>query len=208
MKPYPSRWCENEKTTEAQVACYQVCWERVQPIVKQLGEAHKQVLPEKLKATLKSSAVSSEGEKTRVLLDALEVGSGSWQETLAYLALMRRRYPDNLAVRDAAAMVDAITFGYEPIEEKPELGIYPIVDPEGLNYETWSLVERSYAHSNRGFESNSVRDFDSGIRGLTIARRLLQQAQVKAPNNLGIRDRINWLEGYTILIEWKKQGLW
>ena len=206
VKPYPSRWCENEETTAAQVSCYQACWERAQPIVKQLAAAHKQVLPGKLKAALESSAVSSGGDKTRVLLDALGVGGGSWQKTLAYLADARRRYPNNLAVRDAAAMVSGITLGI--VEKPPSLGIDVIIEQQGLNYETWSLVERSYTHGKRAIESSGASDFDRGIRELTIARRLLQQAQEKAPNNLGIRDRINFLEGWIIWIEGKKQGLW
>lgn len=124
--------------------------------------------------------------KTEVLLDALQVGNGDWEQSLKYLVKARNRFPDDLAIRDANFFLLGLTEHFEHLSEdyywkelEKDLGI-PEKSPE-LDYETWALFERAKA---------KLYDDDN-----EAALELYRQAHKRSPKHMTIRDMVNYLEG-------------
>lgn len=140
--------------------------------------------------------------RTEVFLDALEVGKDDWAKSYRYLQEARKKYPDNLAIRDAKSFFEGLTSSLDEVaplyfEElrkmTADIMFSQMAGREGaekqaeIDYETWALVERAYAQLGKGKE-NKVSDYQA-------ANRLFKEAQKRNPDHLGIRDSANFFEG-------------
>ncbi len=136
--------------------------------------------------------------RTTVLLDALEVGRTDWEESFEWLTTARERYPDDLDVRDAHRYFAGLTSGMgqcprcdaaclrQVIQESFDDAVLGRTPQEQYDYETWSLLERGFALTAKADPSSE--DFE-------VALRLYRQAYERNPEELNLRDILNFTEG-------------
>lgn len=145
--------------------------------------------------------------RNAAVLDAIQAGQRQrgateldWAATLAYLREARQRYPDDLAVRDAAVMLLAIAplDADAPMDQR---GLLPPVTAADLpDYETWSLLVRAEHHRLAGTARylGDRNGWSMVRRELETARELYQQAHARNPRSLALRDQVNHTDGLII----------
>lgn len=152
----------------------------------------------RLAARVKAQASSGKANpRTEVFLSALEVGKGDWAESYRHLQDARKRFPDNLAIRDAKNFFEGLTHRLDEVlplamEDmyREAMGVDPTKDRDQRraesDYETWDLVKRAQAQ---------VVDEAAGAREYEVALKLLERAQARHADNLWLRDLSNYFEG-------------
>ena len=147
--------------------------------------------PDDFRDQVKSSAISRGDQRTKWLLDSLEAGNGSWQASLDFLDKLSRRFPDNLAIADAGAMMLGM---YVTLDEKYDRFL-PSIDETLLDADTLSLVWRAYAkldlamvYSRGGPTARSTQEVDAAVR-------LFEQAHDSRPGDAAIRAAYNYYTG-------------
>ncbi|MBT7291200.1 MAG: hypothetical protein HN838_01610 [Rhodospirillaceae bacterium] len=159
------------------------------------GESAVDTLPpvqaEQLRDAVKSAAPTGDARKTEILLDALEVGNSDWNASLSYLAAARRKFPDDLAVRDAMATLMGIAGLFDDGGLPANFGadmLGPLDDDTGLDYDSWALLRRA---EERISSARNSADWQ-------VVHELFEQAQEKNPGQLRLRDWANYTEGVII----------
>lgn len=145
--------------------------------------------------------------RNNAVLNALQEGQRrrgatelDWAATLAYLRDARRRYPNDLAVRDATVMLlAAAAVGADTAEDRRGL-LPPVTAADLPDYETWSLLVRAEHHRYAG-TARYIGDRNGWSlvrRELETARDLYNRAHERNPRSLALRDLVNDTDGLII----------
>lgn len=116
--------------------------------------------------------------KAEALLDALEYGQGDWQRSMDYLKSTYKKDPNNLPVRDALQFAEGMSGYWLPPEEIPL--------PPG--YKAPLLKGEVHELTSKGMQSIGAREYEK-------AYDYFRKAHEQSPEDLGIRDVMNWVEG-------------
>lgn len=159
-------------------------------------------------ATQPERAVPDQKNRTTVLLDALEAGQTDWLRSFKYLKEAQNRFPGDAAIRDAMSYFQGLVTGlaflgaggaslgeasFAILLDRQEaelaeglarkLGGQP--DPK-VEYRTWSLLERA-----RALVAADAPNYEAALK-------LYRQAHETKPDHAGIRDELNYMEGFHV----------
>lgn len=125
--------------------------------------------------------------KWLVLVDTLSyAGSGDWNASISYLKRVRDANPDDEGIRDALNFIEGMD-SYKQNTVKSE--------QEVQERETWDVVQRL----NKAIVLARTRDYEG-------ASRILKEARELYPNDSGIQDIANLVQGLQALKEQRESG--
>ncbi|MBN2568149.1 MAG: tetratricopeptide repeat protein [Deltaproteobacteria bacterium] len=116
--------------------------------------------------------------KAEALLDALEYGKGDWQRSVEYLKDAYKKDPNDLPARDALQFAEGMS-GY---------WLHPGEIPLPSSYKAPLVKSEVQKLEDKGIQSIRAREYEK-------AYGYFRKAHEQSPEDLGIRDVMNFLEG-------------